>query len=356
MHAGCSRRAFLGGVPGLLKAASFASDAKRFRDPATEFDVVRLTDPAHSSFLPPAHLRAVSQRNTILLFCSDRTGSTQAFSIDLKSFESRQLTDAGSLDCSTLSFLPDERAICFFDGRNLQSSSIAGQRTRHIYEVEDAWERSAGFGLSVDGIHAAFAESSGPRARLRLIGMSRGTASTVLETASTITDVQPRPRRDGILYRSADSLWVTDFEGKQNRKLKTVAAARIGPALWSQDGKTVLYLSFPEDTTKLHELRECAPDTNEDKLIAKTSQFVNFAPNGDSSVFAGVSANLASPHILLLLRVTRRELTMCEHRSTSAGRVSILFSPNSQRIFFQTDKQGKPAIYSMAVERFVEKT
>jgi oligogalacturonide lyase len=356
MHGGCSRRAFLGGVPALLNAEIFASDAKRFHDPATEFDVVRLTDPAYSSFLPPANLRAISQRNNSLLFCSDRTGSSQAFRIDVKSGQSRQLTSVGALDGSTLSLMPDERAFCFFDGRVLTSSSIAGQRTRHIYEIEEGWERNAGFGLSVDGINAAFGESRGDRSRLRLISMSRGTAATVLEAPGSITDVQPRPRRAGILYRNASSLWVTDYEGKQNRKLKVAAAAAIGPALWSLDGKTVLYLSFPEDTTKLHELRENTPDTNEDKLVAKTSQFVNFAPNGDSSVFAGASANKASPHILLLLRVTRRELTMCEHRSSEANRVVILFSPNSQRIFFQTDKQGKPAVYSMAVEKFVEKT
>ena len=116
----------------------------------------------------------------------------------------------------------------------------------------------------------------------------------------------------------------------------------------------MLYLSYPEDKTKLHQLREYTPDTNEDKLIASTSQFVNFTRNADSSVFVGVSASKASPHILLLLRVTRRELTVAEHHAADPSSVVVVFSPNSQRLFYQTDRQCKSAIFMMAVDRFVD--
>jgi oligogalacturonide lyase len=58
----------------------------------------------------------------------------------------------------------------------------------------------------------------------------------------------------------------------------------------------------------------------------------------------------------LLLRTTQRELTMCEHRASNPGVVAPVFSADSQQIFFQSDKQGKPAIYRVHVERFVEKT
>jgi oligogalacturonide lyase len=60
--------------------------------------------------------------------------------------------------------------------------------------------------------------------------------------------------------------------------------------------------------------------------------------------------------LLLLLRVARRELTLCEHRSSDPMLVAPVFSPSSQRVFFQSDRHGKPAIYTMAVERFVEET
>ncbi|MBL8293238.1 MAG: PD40 domain-containing protein, partial [Bryobacterales bacterium] len=90
--------------------------------------------------------------------------------------------------------------------------------------------------------------------------------------------------------------------------------------------------------------------------VAATSQYAQFSPNGDASVFVGVSGSKAQPHVLLLLRSVRRELTLCEHKSSTAAEAAPVFSPDSQRIFFQSDRHGKPAIYFMAIERLVEKT
>jgi oligogalacturonide lyase len=73
-------------------------------------------------------------------------------------------------------------------------------------------------------------------------------------------------------------------------------------------------------------------------------------------VFAGASRSKASPYALLMLRVTQRELTLCEHRSRDAAASAIAFSPDSQRLFFQGDKEGQMAVYSMRLERLVEKT
>ena len=59
---------------------------------------------------------------------------------------------------------------------------------------------------------------------------------------------------------------------------------------------------------------------------------------------------------MILLRATRRELTLCEHKARDTRTLAVVFAPNSQRILFQSDQQGKSAIYSMMVERFVEET
>lgn len=355
-----SRRAFAGSAAllfkVLLKGDSLPSDLKKFRDPATEFDLVRLTDPSYSSYLPPAHLRSISHRNDHVLIACDRSGSIQPYRLDVKSGDWRQVAKTRDLDRATLSFTPDERAACFFDGPALCHASISSQHVRTVYEVPSEWQRAAGFGLSEDGLQGIFVERRGDGvSRIRLASIMKGGASTAVESKEPIGSVMPRPRRAGILYRQGEDCWLVNFDGQQNRKLR-FAAGRIGPALWSADGKTVLYLSYPEDKTKLNQLREYTPDTNEDKLVANTSQFVNFARNADGSVFAGVSASKASPYILLLLRITRRELTVCEHRASDPASVVVVFSPNSQSLFYQTDRQGKPAIYTMAVERFVEKT
>src|ERR1700709_2547292 len=112
-----SRRAFLSvgallpAGESLLNGETLPSDLRKFRDPATEFDLVRLTDPAHNSYLPPAHLRSVSQRNNSLLFASDRGGTLQPYRVDTKSGEIRPTGSLRELDVSTLSLLPDDRSI-----------------------------------------------------------------------------------------------------------------------------------------------------------------------------------------------------------------------------------------------------
>ena len=107
----------------------------------------------------------------------------------------------------------------------------------------------------------------------------------------------------------------------------------------------------------LNSLRELTPDTNsEDKPIADTSQFVTFGRNADASVFVGASGSKASPHVLLLVRAVRRELTLAEHRASDPSMVAPVFAPNSRRIFFNSDRHGKPAIYSMQVDKLVEET
>jgi oligogalacturonide lyase len=90
--------------------------------------------------------------------------------------------------------------------------------------------------------------------------------------------------------------------------------------------------------------------------VANTSQFVGFGGNGDSSVFVGASGSKASPYVLLLVRAVKRELTLCEHHSSDPAQVNPVFSPNSQRIVFQSDRDGKMAIYAMVVDRLVEQT
>jgi oligogalacturonide lyase len=57
-----------------------------------------------------------------------------------------------------------------------------------------------------------------------------------------------------------------------------------------------------------------------------------------------------------MLRSTRRELTLCEHKASNPEMTAPRFSPDTQRLYFQSDRDGKPAIYGVHVERFLEKT
>ena len=357
---GCSRRGFLfsGIATGLLAqerpSASFPSAVKRYPDPTTDFDVYRLTDPSYSSTLPAAYNRAIAHNNASMLFCCERNGSPQAFRLDLKSGETRDLTTVEDLDGSSLTLTPDNRSFCFFAGRSLFLSALGG-RPRELYKIPEGWERTAGLSVGPDGTHATFAERQADGSRLRMVSLAQAAARTVVDAPFAITHPIARPMRAQILFRQGDqALWLVNSDGAEKHSLK-LAAGRVGPADWAPDGKTVLYLSFPEDSKQLTAIRECSPDAASDKLVARTSQFAHFGFNRDTSVFVGASRSAASPTILLLLRITQRELTLCEHKASHPETTAPRFSPDAQRVYFQSDRDGKPAIYCMHVERLVEK-
>ncbi len=357
-----SRRGFLSSLAaagvafGADKGPLFPSEVRRYADSATELEVYRLTDPAHGSWLPACYQRAVSRRGDFLIYASDRSGLVQAYRMDLKSGQSRGLTEAAHLAAPSLTLTPDERSFCYLDSGSLRLTSLANQRAREVYRVESGFDAGPSFSLSEDGLYGALVEQRAGSSRLRLITMRTGEAATLAESSDPIADPMPRPRRAGMLYRrGAGELWLVGFDGTQNRKLR-IAAGGLGPAMWSTDGRTVLYLNLPADRKQLNNIREFTPDTNEDAFVSNTTQFVTFNRNADSTVFVGASGSKASPYLLLLVRSVKRELTLCEHKATDGRLVTAIFSPNSQRVFFQSDRDGKMAIYSMAVDRLVAET
>ena len=357
-----TRRFVLHGLAGLTlpaypqNRASLPSEIFRYTDPATEASVVRLTSPQYSSALPPYSSDAAGRSGASLIYSSDRTGAWQAYQMDLKTGQSRQLTQAAVLDPASVCQLRDERSICYFDGPSLRQTTLSSLRSKELYRVPEGWSHVRGLSISGDRIHAVFVEAREDLWRLRIVALATGDAATAAEAPEIIGEPVPRPRRAGILYRRGQAaLWLVNYDGLDNRRLKTAEGA-LGPADWSPDGRSVLYLLFPREAEKLNEIREHVPDSNSDQLVSTTSQFVCFSHNHDASVFAGASASKAAPYVLILLRVTHRELALCEHRSSDPASVSPLFSADSQTVYFQSDRHGKPAIYAIRVDKLVEKT
>ena len=337
------------------KGQVFESEWKRYADPATELEVYRLTEPTSTSTLPAYSNRVIARNSAFLLFCSDRSGAPQAFRMDLKSGETRQLTDGKDLDGASLNLLPDGRSFCYFAERTLYVASFSNLREREVYTIPDGWERGPGLCVGADSAHVIFAEHRDGASRLQSVPLARGPARTILEVPVLISDPIERRLRGQILYRDSEQrLGLVNSDGRQNRRLK-LAPGGIGPANWSADGRTLLYLNFPEDPKELNAIRESAPDEDSDKLVARTSQYVHFGFNRDTSVFVAASRNVASPVIVLMLRLTRRERVLCEHKASHPETVAPMFSPDAQRIYFQSDRHGKPALYSMHVEHLVEK-
>ena len=341
------------------KGRIFPSVAARYTDPATEFTILRLTDPAHASVLPVSGNRVLTSR--AMLYASDQTGRWEAFRMDLKSRESRQLSEASALDASSLAFfsndrgMPSDRGYWYFDGVRLIETESGRLRSRELYRVPEPFEKTPGVSYSADGRRAAFAETNGSLFRLRVLDLQRGMATTIVESPEEIRSVRIRPSHSSLFYRLGSAPYSIQFNGEQASRLRLPAEA-TGTAEWTSDGGSLLYLTQPTGTQPIAALRSLNVDSGEDSLIANTTQFVHFSANADASVFAGASGSKASPYVLLLTRVARREFTLAEHRATDAGIVTPLFGPNSRFVVFGSDRHGKPAIYWIAVDRFVSDT
>jgi oligogalacturonide lyase len=357
-----SRRAFLTAAAacGALgeaptgKGVVLSSEARRYFDPATEFPILRLTQPTYSSYLAAEHHRSLGRN--FVLFSSDRQGKPDVYRMDLHNNEWRRLTDAEALDIKSAALGSGDRAFYFIDGASLRSSTMSNLRERDVYSATAPYETLADFALTADGSHAYVVERRAGGSRIRLVPLGRGGAtSDVVESTDEMSAPLPRPgSAGGLAYRCGDGVSVIE-RGKPSRDA-ALAPGRTGSIYWSPDGTSLIYLSIPETKRELNSIREYLLATGQDRLIARTSQFVRFAPNADASVFVGASGSKASPHVLILLRNPKREMTLCEHRAQNAANLEVAFAPNSQRVLYQSDAHGKPALYSVAVERFVAET
>lgn len=349
---GLTRRALVG----TLALPLAAQEWRRYADPATEADVLRMTDPEHSSLLPASPGRAVSKRSRELLYASDQGGRFAPWILDLSNGAARALASLERMDPAALTFSFDDKEAFAGDGAKVVAIQLATGRLRDVYETPAPWARTGPIGLSDDGTALNVVERQAGRSRVVRVRLPKGAAWTVCEQPGEIGEAVPNPRRAMVLWLALPGeLWVAGYDGTGARKLET-PAGRVLDAQWAPDGQSIQYLHEPAETTQLNAIREQGLDDRKDALLAKTSQFMSFSRNANGSVFVGASRSKASPNVLVLLRATRREFTLCEHKATDAALVRPVFAPNSQRILFQSDRHGKPAIYMMNVERLLEKT
>lgn len=329
---------------------------KRYPDPATELEVVRLTDPSFVSGMTAPHLRQFTRHGEAILYWSERyaadsPGARQAFLLDLKQGESRQLTQAPMLDPSSLALSADDSSFVYFDGRSLFESALHNVKPIEIHQVPEVAQRS-GLTMTADG---AVIFSERQNGKSRILSVLRRQSRTVAELPDEIDELMARPHRPQMLYRAAGQYWLMNTDGSGRRALK-MAAGRVASAIWTPSGRTLVYLHIPDDPKELVTLREYAPEEGTDRLVARTSQFISMSPNGDASVFTGASRSRATEYVLILVRAVRRELTLCEHRASDPAMVKPRFTPDSQNILFVSDRHGKPALYHVHVARFVEET
>jgi len=356
-----TRRALLGLLPAGLWAATrkqhkaeplpSAGEFYRFADPTTETLVVRLTTPSYASILPAPDRRFVLLKPRLLFCSSDRAGGRLApFEIDLRTGAMRQIAETTALDAASLSLDGQGKALYFLDGGRLKQVPINTKREARLAEPETLAEDVTAYGIG-----ASRAEFFAIR-RGQLQRLGQNDASTLAEGAEGPCLV--RPGGAGCLFGRRSTAGEPEFwYVSANTRPVLLAAGPIRNPYWSVDGHSLLFLrDVPVNSVFVSQLREISPEERVERCVAATSQFASFAPNGNDSVFVGASRSKAQPNIVLMLRSPQREMTLCEHRTSRPAEAHPNFSPDSRRVYFQSDREGKPAIYSVNVEQLVEPT
>jgi oligogalacturonide lyase len=353
-----TRRAIFAVLPGGLVAASSvrvknarplpqAGEFFRFIDPTTETLVIRLTSPKSASFIPAASNRFVSAKRRFLIFSSDRTGRLAPFQVDLRTGRLRQLAQTADLVPHSLCMDENERFLYLIDRGALKEVALANLKIRTLAENVSAFSTAraySGFVVIRKG-------------RLEQVG---GMVSMLADNIGSSCGPLVRPGGGGCFFARDISteereFWYASLNGAGNKPV-LLAKGRISNPIWSSDGRSLLFLRDVPGNVLLSELHEVVPETAAEQRLAATSQFAAFAPNADGSVFVGASRSKAQPNIVLLLRAVKREFTLCEHRASHPALVSPVFSPDSRRVYFQSDHEGKSALYSVNIEALVEPT
>lgn len=355
------RRAFLLGLPALAapKGQLLPSGAKRYLDPLTEREVWRLTPLSSPHFLPHTYQRFTTQKNNFLLLAERQGEETHARRLDLPSGRMTQLTQGPGLAGFSLCLAPDERSFFYLQNGTLRQMGLRTLRDREIWRSEENWRLTGDLSISIDGRYAAVVETNDVLHRLRAIETFKGKNWILVEEKSRLRRPQLRPKRDQVLYSLADPhrLFLVNLDGKQKQAVRfPEPVEEIGPEYWTGDGKLLGYVHY---FNRKSTARTYNPDTREDTLLGRCTQFWGVMGNADNSALAGESRSKAGPNIYVLFPLVDREITVCEHassRSSPEVEPRPAFSPDSQWIYFNSDREGAPAVYRAGVADWVEKT
>ncbi len=352
-----SRRSFLCALPLGLAAQEKQSALKkprqlpnagefvRITDPTTENTVVRLTSTASASLLPLQRNRFISARQRTLLFASNRSGRFAPYQIDLRTGAIKQLADTPHFNPRSLCFDHQEKLALYLDSETLYEVPLTHGTPKRILDG------CSSFSTAPDG--SLFLISAGKLSHKDNKGVTR-------DLASQVADMWPQPNGAGCLFARESSsndcdLYYTALAADSDKATVLVKGPIRNP-FWDADSESILFLrDVPgNEGVILSEIHGKSIHGGDEYVVSPTGQFASFAPNSDASVFVGASRSKAQPNIVILLRSPHRDLTLCEHRASKPSAVSPVFSPDNRRIYFESDRDGNSALYSINVELLVE--
>lgn len=242
-----------------------------FTDPDSGLEVVQLTThPADD-----AVLYFTGESFTLegaLVFASRRSGSWNLFLMDLRTFESVQLTDSRRIYGPNAVVAPLSHEAFFIDGRDVKAVHLATLAERPVARIPEGYSLGAALSATADGRALAFSISENIPIASRtdkiysdmderfekrpwsavLVGSGNGTEwREATRQKQWISHTQINPRHPGlILYchegrwdKVEQRMWLVNADGTADRRLRIeeTPALQVGHEYWFSDGDHVGY-------------------------------------------------------------------------------------------------------------------
>ena len=394
-----TRRAFLSAAAPVLaaqrparKGSKIPSEKVEIADPLTERPLFRLTNPAILHHLPHYHHCFIARNNSFLLLASEHSGTRQIYRLNLPKGDMLQLTQGPGIHSYSAAMDARRRDFFYLQQDTLKQASPRGGREKVLYRSPTGWRPTGHLTVSDDGRFAALVEIKPgqqvdgfeeqfrrqPRCRIQVVDVERKANWTAAEQDHWLAHPQFRPRTRDLLY-AHEGPWghvdgrlrFSSLDGKYKRNLRPrQGEEEIGHEFWFRYGAEVCYVFYPDASGRGAEIRCVDPASGQERTLSRCSKFGWVSGNQAGSALVGASRSLAGPNIYVLFPQLRREVTLAEHSSSGkpypiagakredpyASWPEPVFSADSEWIYFVSDREGKPAVYSMNVSDLVEAT
>jgi oligogalacturonide lyase len=365
-------------------------EAVTLTDALTGRTLDRLTDVKVLFHFPHYHHRFLASNNRSLILGGEADGTRQIHYYDLRRNRITQLTGGEGTFPHSATMDDAEKELFYLQGDGLNRTSLNGRGQRQVFRCPGGWRFTGHMSISEGAQTAAVVEireddyrddpteqvAASPQCRIRVVDLASGKDRLAVTQRAWLTHPQFRPGRRELLYTQeagaelGAQAYRSSIDEKNAKPLRPADGGRVERAYWATGGGEARFVHFPDESLRGATIRSVVPETGAERRIARCSAFGWLQENVDGSAYVGASKRPSGPNIYVLFPSLDREITLCEHGATRkpypiAGTDRLdyfcaspetVFSHDSQWVYFNSDREGQPAVYRMKVEDLVEST
>ena len=384
-----------------------------YTDPYTGTEVERLTEPDHTSHHMYFYNRMTTSDGTYLLYCPELNGERQLYMMNLENGEAIQLTEGEGVDEYGGMFSHDDKYVFYQQSNKFYKLNLADLSRECFYETPEGWNGGSA-GMSDDNRFMSIVETkkdtvaakgggknwdffaqnclAKPLCRIVYIDVEKKTSHVVIEDRCWFGHTQIRPGDpDTIMfchegpYDLIDArLWLVQSDGSNYRCCREQPNDLIlTHEFWLPDGSKRAFVYRETTGDKVENIRMIDPETLEETILMPCSPFAHFICDKQNKYMVGDSQGSDVPiHLLnqeeqekdraagiikndfiyLIDVAKRKEEKLCYHGTSWLAKHGgpqdahphPCFTQDNRYVIFVSDREGKPCIYRVDLEKYLE--